>query len=121
MEFEYAVQWLKEGKKIRRKCWNPEVYIYLSNEAILWHNNNQVNFRIRQFVADDWEIYEEEKVELPKSELLNVLDILKDKDVKIEHLFIRVYDMESKKEGWISFEQVVNNIEKVLKELKVIK
>jgi hypothetical protein len=44
---------------------------------------------------------------IEKDELEDILDILKDKDVKVKELLIKVYDMNSKKEGWISFSDII--------------
>jgi len=57
--FKQATEWLREGKKIRRKVWNSNQYIYCSNEAILWQNKMQMKFRFYQFEAVDWELYED--------------------------------------------------------------
>ena len=43
------------------------------------------------------------------------MEILKDDEVKARSLLIKVYDVETKKEGWISFEQIINNLASLFK------
>ena len=50
-----------------------------------------------------------------EGELLNLMEILKDDEVKARSLLIKVYDVETKKEGWISFEQIINNLASLFK------
>jgi len=57
----------------------------------------------------------EKPEEFKEEELLNLMEILKDDDVKSKNLLIKVYDVETKKEGWISFEQIINNLASLFK------
>lgn len=58
--FQTAIFWLSERKKIRRTCWKEGDYseINLFNQ-IVNKNNNPVDFsHLSTLMADDWEIYE---------------------------------------------------------------
>ena len=64
-DFNQAVLWMQEEKKIRRKSWeNPNMYIFpgwankfhyhTSKED---HDGPSVDFKLEDFEATDWEIY----------------------------------------------------------------
>ena len=36
MKFWEAMKALEEGYKVRKVIWDPDVYIYLSNNKVLW-------------------------------------------------------------------------------------
>lgn len=58
--FNQAIQWLKEGKKIRRNNWSKELYIYVpeTDSEILWQNDCQNDcINLNDIEASDWEIY----------------------------------------------------------------
>lgn len=69
MNFQWAIQQLKEGKKVRRKSWMNGDFI---EDFILRNNRNDMEFKLnylntnsdfiptRLVEAIDWEIYEEE-------------------------------------------------------------
>ena len=69
MDFKQAIQWLKEGKKVRRKNWAPDFRLNIPYTfGICAERNNAIvnepfsyDFKIEDFEATDWEIYEEEK------------------------------------------------------------
>ena len=69
-DFQQAIKWLKEGKKVRRKDWG--------NKTLYAEGDRFVNFtdqtgdcsgyffhEIRNIEANDWEIYEERYYECP--------------------------------------------------------
>lgn len=62
--FNQAIQWMKEGKKVRRKYFDDKKFnIYLSERGI-WYKYERAEFRypfnFEDFEATDWEIYCEE-------------------------------------------------------------
>ncbi len=63
VKFERAVEWLKSGGKVRRQMWGCGNYLYLADGNQIRNNFNQrVDFcNIHSFLANDWEIFEEEK------------------------------------------------------------
>lgn len=75
-DFQQAIKWLKEGKKVRRKYWNKDYAVYLS-EGGIWYKERDAEFRntfyVGDFEATDWEIFEE-KVELKT--LKNIVNIM---------------------------------------------
>jgi len=59
VNFEQAIKWLREGKKIRRPCWNLSSFWRLGiDESIEWEEGEAI-VHLNQIEADDWEIYEE--------------------------------------------------------------
>lgn len=67
-DFKQAIQWLKEGKKVRHPRMGFDTdYFYLKN-AHIYHCRNEEpwehEFGINDFEATDWEIYEEIKLEV---------------------------------------------------------
>ena len=64
MEFKQAIQWLKEGKKVRRRCFNEtESHLFLGSSQvyILWATGGVWQPDFLDIEATDWEIYEEIK------------------------------------------------------------
>ena len=59
--FNQAVIWLNEGKKIRCKSWeNPKSYIYKESWGQIYsHKRTPAYFMSSHFFAIDWEIYKE--------------------------------------------------------------
>lgn len=59
--FKQAIQWMKEGKKVRRKSW-PGKYCNLAHEygEILRETGKGYVLNFNEVDAIDWEIYEEE-------------------------------------------------------------
>ena len=72
-DFLKAVEWMKEGKKVRRKCWaSKSNYWYLEQlgkmHADIWghHLGEKMNKEVDYFTTDlfqaqDWEIYRAKK------------------------------------------------------------
>ena len=77
MNFEWAIQKMKKGKKVRRDYWgNKETYIsFIDN--IKCEFNNGVNFLINKQLVDatDWEILKE-KVEIKCNKNIELHDEL---------------------------------------------
>lgn len=71
MNFKQAYKLMKEGKKIRRKCWdNKKSFLVLRNgETELFWNDERIEILIKALLADtlndDWEVVEERKVWKP--------------------------------------------------------
>ena len=61
--FEQAVEWMKEGKKVRLRSWGENVYIY-NDGGMIKHSTERIretfSFFLTYFIATDWEIYKEE-------------------------------------------------------------
>ncbi len=60
-DFKQAIQWLKEGKKVRRPSFSEDFYCILNDNLIKYvdENGNMMSSVIEFFEATDWEIYEE--------------------------------------------------------------
>ena len=60
MKFEEVLPALKEGKKIKRKCWYIKKYIVLEeNGDIITDKRQRYVFNKNSLLADDWEIVKE--------------------------------------------------------------
>ena len=65
MNFQWAIQQLKEGKKVRRKDWgNPDFYVFMKNENFYYYSTENdpetlYPFRLECFQATDWELFGE--------------------------------------------------------------
>lgn len=58
MNFLDAMKLLRNGKKVRRECWNnKESHYYLEDGVVTWDTGDLANFRTSQILADDWEEY----------------------------------------------------------------
>ena len=57
--FMWAVEQMKEGKKVRRKnAHNSGCYIFMGVDDFIYDNgNDDAEFRINDFSATDWEIW----------------------------------------------------------------
>lgn len=58
-----AMQWLKEGKKVRRPIWQEGSFWELSKdryERIVWSDGRTAKIYLKQLEEEDWEIYEKE-------------------------------------------------------------
>lgn len=80
MNFNQAIQKLRDGKKVRRPSWQKDSYWVLSkdkDEAIIWNDTKPAVIHLKQIEAKDFEIYDEknQKIEEIKSmvEAVNVL------------------------------------------------
>lgn len=86
MTFEQILPALKQGKKVRRKGWKKEEYIYARSSSVpaqeywgsaqkCWWFNNEKGYAMSTMnpsgiFADDWEIYEPDKSGVPVEGLL---------------------------------------------------
>lgn len=67
MKFEEVLPALREGKKVRRKAYPSDYYIYLKdkelNAFISFFNRTvgEIKLMTRDLLADDWEIVKEKK------------------------------------------------------------
>ena len=85
MNFQTAIFWLSEGKKIRRKNWNDIDYIELVNGKIFNKNNEPVNFsHLSTLMADDWETF---KFSPKVFENDNFKITIENREVLIKHKF----------------------------------
>lgn len=88
--FNQAIKWLKEGKKVRRPSWKEDSYWKLGeDESIQWVTGQAAHIHLNQINADDWEIYEEkQKLEIQIS------------PEKLAKVFHESYEKISKQQGW---------------------
>ena len=87
-----TLQALKEGKKVRRKMWSKEQYIYLAKDKVLV-NQNDIEFELycSEPLKNAWELYEEPKPILDieeKAYLEAVLRPFKDRITYIYKVFM---------------------------------
>lgn len=75
MNFIDAIHAAKEGKKIRRNCWDGALYLFWNNECYLrfWKDseciqNKEIELTLWDYIATDWEIVSEKK-ELSREDL----------------------------------------------------
>ena len=62
MKFEEVLPALREGKKIRRKCWGAKIYIYLAEKWDIIDNlHHRYIFNKSDLIDDDWEVVKEKK------------------------------------------------------------
>ena len=61
MNFQWAIEQLKKGKKVRREGWIIEQFIYMSDGTIRDVNAEETLLLncLGNLLADDWELYEE--------------------------------------------------------------
>lgn len=60
-DFQTAINWLREGKKVRRPTWLEDSYWILGvDESIQWMNKKVAHIHLNQIEANDWEIFKEE-------------------------------------------------------------
>ena len=68
MNFQDALKNLLDGKKVRRKVWGKNVFLFHTTKAKLkWLNDNgdevtlhsEEKFSIEECLAEDWEIFEQ--------------------------------------------------------------
>jgi hypothetical protein len=73
MNFNWAIEQLKKGKKVRRKCMNIGYFIKQDNFIGIKKENNLLvesnsnlppRLQIWDFEADDWELYEDEETKI---------------------------------------------------------
>ncbi len=65
-KFKQALKWMDEGKKVRRPKWKEKSFwAFGRDEAILFMGVLTAKVHLKQIMADDWEIYEEPKKEIP--------------------------------------------------------
>ena len=83
-DFETALNWLTQGKKVRRKHWCKSYFIKLRTNCICEMNSsNKFSFKLSSFYADDWELFNE--VCVYKKQLIETIDKLINICSKCEH------------------------------------
>ncbi len=61
--FNQAINWLRNNKKVRRPSWEEDSYWTLGkDETICWKIGINAHVHLNQVKAKDWEIYEEEQL-----------------------------------------------------------
>ena len=60
-DFKQAIEWLKEGKKVRRKDWFKNSYYFLDKGGVVClmtlDGIRNIHFILEEFDAKDWELY----------------------------------------------------------------
>ena len=65
--FNQAIKWLMEGKRIRRPVWKLLSYWEIGSEQrICYVNGLNAHVHLNQIEAMDWEIYEDAKLKVDK-------------------------------------------------------
>lgn len=60
MNFNWAIEMLDKGKKVRRTCWEVETYMQKTDYgAIISNKGTKAYFMIEHFLADDWIEFQE--------------------------------------------------------------
>ncbi len=64
-DFQQAIKWLKEGKKVRRKSWENKDYHYVRIGDLIYimSGERSLTDNLINMEGDDWEIHEEEYYE----------------------------------------------------------
>ncbi len=121
-DFKQASQWLKEGKKIKRKNWriDGDVHLKLVDADIIDSYKHIYKFDYDDINADNWEIYRDEKIEETLSDW--VATILKDRKIswnndvevieakKVKECFdlIKGDFVKGKRYNWVEIENIIN-------------
>lgn len=65
MKFEKALKAMREGKKVREKCWHPWEAMWMYHGKLFWYDSpklykEEVNdISAYLILADDWEVINE--------------------------------------------------------------
>jgi len=91
MHFSWAVQQMREGKKVRRKAWDsPEKIDYIkinkNTKGLITNNADDRIFYLSDYDATDWELFEEPKtlsdIVINDSDYEYIYAHYKEKDIK---------------------------------------
>lgn len=63
-DFAQAIEWLKEGKKVRLSILSGQQYIHLDNGYVKWENGAILELTNFHITSSGWQIYGEPKYEL---------------------------------------------------------
>lgn len=75
MNFEWVMNQLEEGKKVRRPSWKENNYWKLGIDEIIFFKDGTIpHIHLKQIRATDWEIFEEKKFEEEKSVLIDFMN-----------------------------------------------
>lgn len=82
MNFEWAVQQLKEGRKVRQKSWKSQKsYIFISPYGVLLSSiRGKAYFFLDSFLADDWELFDVK----PKFSIGDMVECIAMQDLNLE-------------------------------------
>ena len=85
-----TLQALKAGKKVRRKMWAKEQYIYLAKDKVLVNQNN-IEFELycSEPLKNAWELYEEEKPILDIEEKAYLEGVLRPFKDRVNYVYKR--------------------------------
>ena len=78
MNFEKALELLKQGKKVRKRCWanSEKLYVYLENNEF-WLATGKIagtiGIHYDDMLADDWEEYKEPLLTEEEKEYLRMI------------------------------------------------
>lgn len=60
-DFNWAVERLKDGKKVRRACWKEASFIESLHSVLCSQKRGNVALLLSDFQAADWKLYEKEE------------------------------------------------------------
>jgi hypothetical protein len=55
MNFKWAVEMLEAGRKVRRKLWQPGIYLWAEDNGYIHCSDGKPYFFTNHFKAEDWE------------------------------------------------------------------
>jgi len=57
-DFNQAIKWLKEGKKIRRNDWgNEDIFLETQCQLIVYRDGNAFNVDLNDIDSNNWELF----------------------------------------------------------------
>lgn len=76
MKFDKILEYLKQGKKVRREKWDNDGYSIQANGSISFGGGYLHPFTIEDFEANDWVVFQEKEdlLERVKSAIKNIGD-----------------------------------------------
>lgn len=76
MNFKEAIEELKKGKKIRRKMWKDDIFIFIEDENIksFFRENRPFHYDIDIITSDTWVIHDDK--EEKQFEFTEAIDLL---------------------------------------------
>ena len=59
MNFEWAIKQLKKGKKVRRRYWFKNIFIFIEDKEVLVSGpyKRETTFDWHEILTKDWELY----------------------------------------------------------------
>ena len=96
-DFNEAIRWINEGKKVRRPSWHSNNHWFKDDEGCislgLIDRNLTPVFLVEDFKATDWEIYEDDKDWILADEFNDNPKFLKIKSEFLSEHFFKTNDV----------------------------